>query len=159
MQGPLGGSEAFDGAAASAESAPANRIKRVAHRVSTWRERLPLTLSVALWAGTGVFAGNDPMAIGAFYACREAGLSVPGDVSIVGAGNIEGAHHPNPFVTTVDWPRSELGRTAATMLLAAINDPRHYTPQVKVFEPRLLVRQSTAPPACRSNPAPKPRTG
>jgi LacI family transcriptional regulator len=54
---------------------------------------------------TAVFAANDPMAIGAVYACRDAGLDVPLDISIVGAGNIEGAHHPNPFLTTVDWPR------------------------------------------------------
>jgi len=54
---------------------------------------------------TAVFAGNDPMAIGAVYALREAGLNIPGQVSVVGAGNIEGSHHPNPFLTTVDWPR------------------------------------------------------
>jgi LacI family transcriptional regulator len=97
---------------------------------------------------TGVFAGNDPMAIGAVYACREAGLRVPDDISIVGAGNIEGRYHPNPFVTTLDWPRKELGRTAASMLLAAIKDPTGAHATVKVFEPKLLIRQSTArPPA------------
>lgn len=96
---------------------------------------------------TGVFAANDPMAIGAVYACRDAGLQVPGDVSIVGAGNIEGAHHPNPFVTTLDWPREELGRTAATLLLSAINSPTGLPATVRVFEPRLLIRQSTDRPA------------
>jgi LacI family transcriptional regulator len=95
---------------------------------------------------TGVFAANDPMAIGAVYACRDAGLRVPEDVSIVGAGNIEGPHHPNPFVSTLDWPREELGQTAATMLLAAINDPARQAATIKVFEPKLLMRQSTAPP-------------
>jgi LacI family transcriptional regulator len=97
---------------------------------------------------TGVFAGNDPMAIGAVYACREAGLRVPDDISIVGAGNIEGPYHPNPFVTTLDWPRKELGRTAATMLLAAIENGASKHAMVKVFEPKLLARQSTdSPPA------------
>lgn len=96
---------------------------------------------------TGVFAANDPMAIGAVYACRDAGLRVPEDISIVGAGNIEGQHHPNPFVTTLDWPREELGRTAATLLLAVINEPGRATSTVKVFEPRLLLRQSTAQPS------------
>ena len=95
---------------------------------------------------TGVFAANDPMAIGAVYACRDAGLRVPDDVSIVGAGNIEGAHHPNPFLTTLDWPREELGRTAATLLLAAINSPTRQPAAVKVFEPTLLIRQSTGRP-------------
>jgi LacI family transcriptional regulator len=92
---------------------------------------------------TAVFAANDPMAIGAVYACREAGLRVPEDVSIVGAGNIEGPHHPNPFLTTIEWPRVEQGRVAAELLLAAIADPKA-APAQKVFTPELLERQSTA---------------
>jgi LacI family transcriptional regulator len=92
---------------------------------------------------TAVFAGNDPMAIGAVYACRDAGLRVPGDISVVGAGNIEGAHHPNPFLTTVDWPRVDLGRAAGALLLSAIKNPAARTAPVKVFQPKLLVRQST----------------
>ena len=93
---------------------------------------------------TAVFTGNDPMAIGAVYACRDAGLRVPEDISIVGAGNIEGPHHPNPFLTTIDWPRTELGKFAGEVLLQAMSDELGDPPQKKVFEPRLLVRQSTA---------------
>jgi LacI family transcriptional regulator len=96
---------------------------------------------------TAIFAGNDPMAIGALRACREEGVDVPGDVSIVGAGNIEGSHHPNPFLTTMDWPRKELGRTAAALLLkiASERSPReNYV--IEKFFPQLLIRQSTAPP-------------
>ncbi|RPJ60714.1 MAG: LacI family transcriptional regulator [Acidobacteria bacterium] len=93
---------------------------------------------------TAVFAGNDPMAIGALYACREAGLAVPRDISVVGAGNIEGAHHPNPFLTTVDWPREELGRTAGTLLLSIIRQGSEQKIEtVKTFPPQLLIRQST----------------
>lgn len=96
---------------------------------------------------TAVFAANDPMALGAVYACRDVGLEVPRDISIVGAGNIEGPHHPNPFLTTIDWPREELGRIAAGMLLEAIKNPRQPAPPSKVLKPRLLIRQSTAKPA------------
>ena len=98
---------------------------------------------------TAVFAANDPMGIGAVYACRDRGLAVPGDVSIVGAGNIEGAHHPNPFLTTVDWPRAELGRAAVTVLLAILANPEHQHSRVEIFTPRLLSRQSTAQAAQR----------
>jgi LacI family transcriptional regulator len=91
---------------------------------------------------TAVFAANDPMAIGAVYACRDAGLAVPRDVSVIGAGNIEGEYHPNPFLTTVDWPRHELGRAAARMLLSLIEHAS--TPPPELLEPRVLVRQSTA---------------
>jgi LacI family transcriptional regulator len=98
-------------------------------------------------APTAIFAGNDPMAIGALRACREAGFEVPGDVSIVGAGNIEGSHHPNPFLTTMDWPRKELGRAAATILLKLTSERNaggNYV--IEKFFPRMLVRQSTAVP-------------
>lgn len=96
---------------------------------------------------SAVFAANDPMAIGALYACRESGLQVPSDISVVGAGNIEGVHHPNPFLTTIDWPRQDLGRAAATLLLAAASGRTLAdSPQMKIFPPRLLVRQSTASP-------------
>ncbi len=105
---------------------------------------------------TAVFAGNDPMAIGAVYACRDAGLAVPGDVSIIGAGNIEGTHHPNPFLSTLDWPREDLGRTAVTLLLSLIANPENQRrpgayarggrSRLETFAPTLLSRQSTAPP-------------
>lgn len=94
---------------------------------------------------TAVFAANDPMAVGAVYACREAGLSVPGDISIMGAGNIEGEHLPSPFLSTIDWPRVELGRIAASMLIAAIANPGQ-EPREEILSPRILPRQSTAPP-------------
>ena len=100
---------------------------------------------------TAVFAANDPHALGAIYACREAGLRVPEDISVVGAGNIEGIYHPNPFLTTIDWPRQELGNMAAAILLRAIekreNKRDRNRTEVHVFPPQLLVRHSTAPPA------------
>jgi LacI family transcriptional regulator len=95
---------------------------------------------------TAVFAANDPSAIGAIQACREAGLRIPADISIIGAGNIEGAIHPSPFLTTADWPRLELGRAAAKMLLRMIPPKHEHRSQRKIFQPRILVRQSTGPP-------------
>lgn len=92
---------------------------------------------------TAVFTANDPMAIGAVYACRAAGLRVPEDVSIVGAGNIEGPHNPNPFLTTIDWPRTELGRRAGELLLQSMEATPDDRPEDKIFQPSLLVRQST----------------
>ncbi len=99
---------------------------------------------------TAVFAGNDPMGIGALYACRDAGFAVPADISVVGAGNIEGAHHPNPFLTTIDWPREELGRCAGNLLLSIIRQGTEENIETfKTLAPELLVRQSTAPPGTR----------
>jgi DNA-binding LacI/PurR family transcriptional regulator len=95
---------------------------------------------------TAVFAANDPEAVGAIWACRGAGLDVPRDISVIGAGNIEGVYHPNPFVTTIDWPRQELGRIAAHMLLARIDKSAEKKAGSHVFKPELLIRHSTAPP-------------
>jgi DNA-binding LacI/PurR family transcriptional regulator len=71
-------------------------------------------------------------------------LDVPGDISIVGAGCIEGSYHPNPFVTTVDWPRTELGHRAAEMLLRLVAGERFEERHV-VLKPQLRIRQSTGP--------------
>jgi LacI family transcriptional regulator len=95
---------------------------------------------------TAVFAANDPQAIGAIYACREAGLDVPGDISIIGAGNIEGVYHPNAFLTTIDWPRQDLGREAAKLLLQQIGGKKPAANASRVFAPSLLIRHSTGPP-------------
>lgn len=93
---------------------------------------------------TAVFAVNDPTAVGAIQACREAGLSVPEDMSITGAGSIEGRYHPNPFLTTVEWSREELGERAARLLLDAIQK-RTPARGEWIAEPRLVERRSTAP--------------
>jgi len=98
---------------------------------------------------TAVFAANDPVAIGAIRVCRAAGLAVPGGISIIGAGNIEGHYSPDPFLTSLDWPREGLGRRAARMLLELIGDPSRLEEKEKeyVAEPVLLVRKSTGPPS------------
>ena len=60
--------------------------------------------------------------------------------------NIEGPNHPKPFLTTIDWPRLELGRAAAKMLLGQIKNPGKTVRRPEVFTPTLLLRQSTAAP-------------
>jgi DNA-binding LacI/PurR family transcriptional regulator len=93
---------------------------------------------------TAIFAANDPLAIGAIYACRDAGLEIPRDISVMGVGNIEGPYHPNPFLTTIDWPRQELGRKAASFLLDALRSPKTKVRGSHEFKPQVLARQSTA---------------
>jgi LacI family transcriptional regulator len=92
---------------------------------------------------TAIFAASDLSAFGVVAACRETGLSVPGDVSVVGVGNIEGDQHPHPFLTTVDWQRREMGREAARILLDRIAGVEPASPITHAFPPRLLVRHSS----------------
>ena len=79
-------------------------------------------------------------------AAGEAGLRVPEDISIIGAGNIESIYHPNPFLSTIDWPRQQLGEVAANMLLDAIRDGDSAKVASRVFTPKWL-RASRPPPS------------
>ena len=65
---------------------------------------------------TAVFAANDESAIGFIKAVRDAGLSVPEDVSVAGFDDIGYAALFDPGLTTMRQPRAELGRVAAESL-------------------------------------------
>ena len=95
---------------------------------------------------TAVCCVNDPCAMGAIRACRDAGLNVPRDISIAGAGSIEADYLPEPFLTTTDASRVEIGRQAANLLLDLIAG-RSPQPNERLIEPKLVVRRSTAPPS------------
>src|SRR5690606_6821733 len=66
---------------------------------------------------TAIFAGDDDMAAGVLLALREARLSVPDDVSVMGFDDAFHAKHMWPPLTTVRQPIDTLGETAASMLL------------------------------------------
>lgn len=93
-------------------------------------------------APLGLFAANDLMAAGAIMACREEGLSVPEDVSVIGFDDIALAKALSPPLTTIAQPAYELGRTAAEALLARIADPGRSVKTVTLV-PALVVRDST----------------
>ncbi|MGB7264615.1 MAG: LacI family DNA-binding transcriptional regulator [Terracidiphilus sp.] len=96
-------------------------------------------------AFTAVFCFNDIAAIGAIRALKEVGLSVPGDVSVVGFDDILSAAYASPSLTTVRQPLREMGRRGAKVLLARIADKGKAFPSEIVMEPELVVRESTGP--------------
>src|SRR5258708_38083379 len=67
-----------------------------------------------------VFAANDVMAFGAMRALRSAGRRVPDDVAVVGFDDIPASAMTHPPLTTVRQPLYEMGRTAASMVMAAV---------------------------------------
>ena len=67
---------------------------------------------------TAVFCASDQIAIGFIKTLRDAGLSVPEDVSVAGFDDIEYASLLAPALTTMRQPRAELGRRAAENLVA-----------------------------------------
>lgn len=66
---------------------------------------------------TAVFAANDMMAIGCLRAAEELGLSVPRDVTVVGADDVRLASYVRPRLTTIRQPMYEIGRLATECLL------------------------------------------
>jgi LacI family transcriptional regulator len=89
-----------------------------------------------------VFAANDPTAIGAMKAIWEAGLRVPDDIAVVGAGDIAHGDLLRVPLTTVGWSKEELGKRAAELILDQIG-PHPAGPFRRiVVPPRLVIRES-----------------
>ncbi|WP_411089446.1 LacI family DNA-binding transcriptional regulator [Streptomyces sp. 061-3] len=95
---------------------------------------------------TAVFAANDQMALGVLLALREAGLDVPGDVSLVGFDDIPEAAYFWPPLTTVRQDFDEAGRLALDLLVDQIEGTGGRD-GLTVVQPELVVRGSTGPAA------------
>jgi LacI family transcriptional regulator len=91
----------------------------------------------------GVFCYSDPVAIGAIKAILEAGLKVPGDVSVVGAGNVHYSDQLAVPLTTVDQGACQMGARAAELLMERIMLKRSTRPKKILISPKLVEREST----------------
>lgn len=99
-------------------------------------------------APTAVFAHNDMSAVIVAHGLLERGARVPEDVSVMGCYDIGVAALFRPALSTVARPAYEMGAAAAGLLIArlvAARDGEEPPGQVVRFEPRLVVRASTAP--------------
>jgi LacI family transcriptional regulator len=89
---------------------------------------------------------NDRMAMGAYRAARHAGLSIPGDLSVVGFDNqSQIAPYLDPPLTTVQLPHEEMGRWAVEHLTRVLSGDIEGPRQQRMACP-LVVRDSVAPP-------------
>jgi LacI family transcriptional regulator/LacI family repressor for deo operon, udp, cdd, tsx, nupC, and nupG len=97
----------------------------------------------ALRAGvTAAFCFNDMHAVGALLTCRELGLHVPSQMSIIGFDDVEVAQYVTPPLTTVHQPKLRLGQLAMEMLLNLMDERPIQNQRVPL---ELIVRCSTAP--------------
>ena len=98
---------------------------------------------------TALLAANDRQALAVMQACRTLGLSIPGDLSLVGFDDIQFSAHTWPPLTTVRIEKEEMGRLAVARLqerLRASDPSPQALPPVTLEVPvSLVVRQS-----CRS---------
>jgi DNA-binding LacI/PurR family transcriptional regulator len=103
---------------------------------------------------TALFCFNDTSAIGAIRAIQDAGLTCPGDISVIGFDDILIAEYFNPRLTTVRQPLRKMGVAAAELLIKRIQSPDEPYPNEILFDPELIVRESTAGVFHASTPRP-----
>ncbi len=95
---------------------------------------------------TAVFCENDLLAIGAIQATHACGLSVPGDVSVIGVDDIFAASTTMPALSTVAKPKYEYGTQAARLLIERMQSSDSGSPRTIRIACKLLLRDSTGPP-------------
>jgi LacI family transcriptional regulator len=90
---------------------------------------------------TAIFAANDLSAIETMHVARSLGVSVPGDVSVIGFDNIPESALIEPPLTTIDQSIQQMGREAVRLLVALIDGTADGPRQI-TLPTRLVVRQS-----------------
>lgn len=96
-------------------------------------------------AATAAFCFSDQMALGMLAACRERGIRVPEDFSIVGFDDLASSRYLSPPLTTVSQPMREIGVRAVNLLLAILDAAE--VPRQQTLDFSLMVRGSTTRPA------------
>jgi DNA-binding LacI/PurR family transcriptional regulator len=91
---------------------------------------------------TAAIFGSDILALGGVKAVRRAGLSVPGDFSVVGFDDSFLMNCTDPPLSTIRQPIESMGRAALTLLLNQIDGGMTMDREL-LFEPELVVRSST----------------
>jgi len=92
-------------------------------------------------AFTGVVCANDEMAAGAMDAARENGLTIPGDISIIGYDDVYFTRYLNPKLSSIGVHTSEMGQMAARCVLKCAYDQ----PELEIqnsFKPYPVLRES-----------------
>jgi len=92
---------------------------------------------------TAIFAVTDILALGVLDAAAKAGISVPGDLSIVGFDDIAEASGSAPALTTISQSLFDQGRAAARVVIDLLAGRDPVMPRIAT---KLVVRGSTAPP-------------
>jgi len=96
---------------------------------------------------TAVFCAADMVAFGLIAGLQEGGLSVPGDISVIGFDDIDMSEYYVPSLTTIRQDRHRLGREAAEALLVRLGPGAAGSASSRtVVDLELVARNSTAPP-------------
>jgi DNA-binding LacI/PurR family transcriptional regulator len=93
---------------------------------------------------TGVFCANDLLALGLMQQLARRGVAVPADIGVIGYDDIEFAEAAMVPLTSLRQPRAEIGRTAAQLMAAELEEGTGHHHRHVIFETELVVRESTA---------------
>ena len=91
----------------------------------------------------GIFVGNDMMAVGALFALKEGGLSVPDDIALVGFDDVPIARFAQPALSTLRVGVYELGRRGLELLADGLANPDAEPAEGIVISPELVIRESS----------------
>ncbi|TDF93301.1 GntR family transcriptional regulator [Paenibacillus piri] len=121
----------------------------VVHYTTEEKRTKPYELALSMLTGkpearpTAFVCYNDELALLLIEAVKQAGLSVPNDISIVGFDDSSLAAAAGVKLTTLTHPKTELGTRAAELLTDMIEGRNGSEPAGVTFEPKLVIREST----------------
>ncbi|MDR8412321.1 LacI family DNA-binding transcriptional regulator [Nonomuraea sp. 3-1Str] len=90
-----------------------------------------------------LFCANDLLALGMLRGLLQAGVRVPEDVSLIGYDDIDFASASTVSLSSIRQPTYQLGRVATELLLDECDNPDTHAHQQIMFQPDLVVREST----------------
>jgi DNA-binding LacI/PurR family transcriptional regulator len=93
---------------------------------------------------TALICASDMLALGAVRGARRLGLSVPGDISVIGFDDSAVMACTDPPLTTVRQPIDAMGQAVVTLLIGQVGGGAAAADEL-FFEPELVVRGSTGP--------------
>jgi len=103
----------------------------------------------------GVFAYNDPLAIGAIEAILDAGFRIPEDIAVIGCGNL----HYDPVLrvplSSVDQNSQAIGQRCAEILLGILESKQPPPMRSVILQPSLAIRASSLKNRSRFSPSPR----
>ena len=103
-----------------------------------------LKLMTARRPPSAIFAANDSSALGVLAAARSVGLIVPASISVIGFDNTTIAQSEFVGLSTIDYPRQEMGEQVLALLKDRMTDPNRPSRKV-TLAPELVPRTTTAP--------------
>ena len=102
---------------------------------------------------TGVICYSDLEATLIVHAMWQYGVSIPGDLSVIGFNDMFAVRHMTPPLTTVGYDAARIGELGAELVLKEINAPENgCKPCVLTVKPKINVRGSTGPVGLRDTP-------